>query len=196
MYFIEREIKLKMTKKQFNDLISSFIILDQKTQKNFYFDSISSSLMQRKASLRIREKDKLLRLQYKTPRDSDSNKYSIRKEYIYGDLLNSVPNYITSKTFVNLFHEIKTIDPGFDENDKYLLQGSLRTVRYTVDILGYKCQCDKNDYLGKDDYEFELEGGNNDLKKMKEFLKKFGINEISTNGKYERFKVELENRKK
>lgn len=181
---IEREMKmmlteseymktLKMLSEKYGDEVSSIL------QINYYFDDEQLSLFNKGQTLRIRQIEDKLKLEYK----------SKKKEF--NSIFKSEEKSIDMKEFKYSIDLKKELFVG-GINNTYKYIGNLFTYRINYKIFDAIVSIDKNLYLGKVDYEIEIEANSTDsivyVKKMLDL--KF---EKSKFGKYKRFVKQYNN---
>lgn len=164
---LEYEKKQLLTENQFTYLLN---LLKKTTnpiakfQINYYFDDDNFSLYKQGVTLRIRQKDSGLQLERK-----------------YGK------QYFGSTRVCN--EQSKKIDQFCNsinmENKTYTYKGNLVTNRTNFCIAGELISLDANYYLGKKDYEIEIEGTGEVI--VPELIKEAVSFEYKPDGKYSRF---------
>lgn len=167
----EIEKKELLSKEQYLsclEYLSNQLVGNRKLQVNYYYDTDSFDLYQKGETLRVRQKDEQLKLEYKFNKSIQNN---IRTCEEYESALEALPLTI--------------------ENDALNLQGcrllgTLITERYDFKINNTVLSLDKNYYLGVTDYEIEMES--EDGFTGVDFMQTFGISfEKPITGKYQRF---------
>ena len=139
---IERKYILSEDKyKSIIDLLSSEYKFDKVTQINYYYDTIDFQLFKNDETLRVRQKNDKLKLEYKYGKKI---KDSIRTCLEFSKDIGALPKKI---------HNSKS-------EDEYFNIGILVTERIDYKILDYIISLDKNYYLGYIDYEIEIESQN------------------------------------
>ena len=171
---IENEIEKKalITEEQYSTLSENIAGGSVKiTQINYYFDTEDRALSNKKETLRIRQIENRLEVQFKYGRTMDQGNL-ISKEFC------EEISFLPESILVNGF---RTCNIGF-----------LITERTKVEFDAYTVFLDKNYYFGKVDYEIEVEAA--DVRNMPDEL--FGIKfNDKCRGKYTRFINELLNQK-
>lgn len=130
----EYEIKLMLSKSQYEQLLDLFNHKEQKTyiQTNYYYDTQKLEMKKNRTTVRIREKNGTFTLTVKNHHFDHSIENSFKTD--------SAPRIIS----IN--------------NMNLKLFGKLRTKRTQIEICkGIKLMLDHNEYLGTEDYELELE---------------------------------------
>lgn len=151
-------------------------------QTNYYYDSDSYMLFRQNDTLRARERNGKLEMQYKF------NKIYTNEERCCDEVcwpINSLP--LTISTFL-LAKYNKKLDGNVE---KFSVLGALKTKRTNFLINNLLFSLDKNFYLGCIDYELEIEGV---LKENTSFVNSIctdlGVRDIESSnksGKYKRF---------
>ncbi len=139
-------------------------------QVNYYYDTLDLFLYKNNITYRIRQKDDRLQKQIKIK--ESGNKY--QKAVEYNENIKSIKR---TYTFI----------PNFNNENKNLnieLIGNLITERESFLINDIRIDFDKNLYLGKCDYEIEIEFQDIINDKIFSLFEKFDIN---NKGKYTRF---------
>lgn len=172
---IEKEIKVLLNESEYNMLCELFkpdMVVVQRN--NYYMNKISSAL---NTSIRIREIGDKLLLQVKVPVKTEGA-LTIKKEYEAE--MNDIPETICGDTLFDLtqieFGEVKYMG-------RLVTERKMFHPDETIEI----CM-DKNDYLGKTDYEMEIEYTGDYPHEIVELIKSRGIScDKSPKGKYSRF---------
>ena len=146
---IENEYKIMLTKKEFFYLKRKLKKCTRIVQRNYYYDTYNLLLYESDVTLRVREINGNLKLQYKS-KPLIKNKIYTREEK--EKTINRVPFQIE-----NDFSEMQT-----PINNFYCI-GNMLTIRYKEIINGLEICIDENHYLGITDYELELESPNTEL---------------------------------
>ena len=174
---IENEFKLILSCEQFKQITNTLSVKYGKEfsniQINYYYDSDDYFIAYCGDSLRVRQKGCNLSMEYKCKKSTASDQ--IRKCEEYKKSINVFPNLII------LSNEFSIIDDHI-----YKYKGNLITVRTDFHINDTIVSLDKNYYLGKTDYEIEIESENPErINEVKNLLQlNFPTNEL---GKYKRF---------
>ena len=174
---IEKEIKKLLSIASYRDLLTIFAWQEVIQQVNHYYLDSDCVLYQKNISVRIREKDNILKLQVKKPL-SIQDGIHIKEEY--SEVITSIPSQMS----VSKISEITELLLSSVE-----LIGSLRTQRhiysYDLDTTIY---LDQNNYLGHVDYELEIEYEHDYPTALVEYLQERNIVIGETSlGKYRRF---------
>ncbi len=148
---IEIEYKNMLTKSEFDRLLASLPFPEEAhTQTNYYFETPDFSLKEHGCALRIREKDGSFTLTLKEPHSTgllETHNELTRQQA--DSWLNGKPAN-ANKTADQL------ADKGIHTDD-LLYHGSLTTHRRELTYGDVLLVLDDNTYLGKTDYELELE---------------------------------------
>ena len=142
----EKEIKILLTKDEYQKLDGIFDWSKDYIQTNHYYGS-EEDIISKTNTYRVREKNGKIKIQVKMPISYDGSLH-IKKEYEKD--INSVPGVLSKE-------ELSEITGHDFNNDKEYI-GKLETRR--KECLKYdnvEICLDKNDYLGKTDYEIEVE---------------------------------------
>ncbi len=175
---VETEYKLLLTQQKYDDLMKQLVAkapYKKKIQINYYYDTDNLDLYQIGNSLRTRQVDSVLKLQYKEDKEKkETGRTSVEHEVsvLY------LPPIISASRFA-------TIPLSYSE---YNYIGNLVTERTEFDYYAVKIMLDKNMYLGRNDFEIEIEYSN-----IKHLYKVFTDLHLSLDahnhmpGKYSRF---------
>jgi len=173
----EYEKKQIITKEKqlfiYNYLINKFES-DRIIQINYYYDNDSFYLYKNNKTLRVRQIDDNLKLEYKY---NKSYLFDVRICDEYTANLSSLPNTLRA--------------PIKEQNDnEYRKVGVLITERYNFKLDDFTISLDKNLYLGVVDYEIEVESEklSNELDFINELELDFKQTSVS---KYDRFVTQL-----
>jgi len=168
---IENEIekKILLTKIEYERLLHNFAdnLVKDTMQINHYYDTLDYTLLNNNDMLRIRQIDDNLELQFKYDKRTQNN-VRIAKE------LRKKIGHLPKAISINGLHT------------NYI--GYLLTERKSMEFDFYTAFLDKNYYLGKVDYEIEIEANSISDMPKELFEIKFGVN---CSGKYTRFTDEL-----
>ena len=135
----EIELKMLLTKEQFNQLLQNYLPANFIKQTNYYFAAVNNAKNQ---SIRIREKE---------------NKYLFTLKEKHEDYVQEYEKYTNDLSFEN-DHEIMDILSKRNLVGPYTKIGELTTERYMVIINNQAELCfDINHYNGITDYEIEYE---------------------------------------
>lgn len=144
-------------------------------QINYYYDTEEFDLYNKNETLRIRQKERKLELEYKYGKKYDRG---VRKCEEISKSIENVP-LILKKNFIKNF--------DFLEQECYILKGNMVTERYNFDLADVIISLDCNYYLGKMDLELEVEG-KGAVKTIENWCNKLELVEKrSGEGKYTRF---------
>ena len=181
---MEREIKIMVSEQDFSycakvltELANPQIML----QTNYYYDTPDFRLNSLGNTLRVRQKNNDLVLQYKYEKCS-SELIRMQKEFEVD--IDKLPLHISSKSLPYI---------GCNSEQIYVYIGCLVTERWNFVYNQEIVFLDKNYYMGKYDCEIEIEFQNfENAKNILKLLKKDQV-QCCELGKYERFVEELVN---
>ena len=141
----ENEKKIILTEEEYLNINSKFEKIEEKNQINYYFDTQNYGLANNDETLRVRQSDCGLKLEYKF-----NKKYSsmIRECQEYSFSIKELPSEISSHIITPFYDRDKT---------KFFLQGQLVTYRKKFQLDRTEICLDSNYYLGKKDFELEIE---------------------------------------
>lgn len=178
---LEQEYKIMLTKEQYDSIESYFDFTDERIQINHYYDSTNFDMIKNGFTVRVRELNgKRQILQIKKSLDSKIDGVKVRNEF--EKEIFALPKEICLSSVENLINEKCKVDFSKLENI-----GSLITKRKILKIQNCEISLDKNDYLGKIDYELEIEFNGAHFKAF-QILKELGLeNESTAMGKNKRF---------
>ncbi len=184
---VEREYKVLISKNIYHNLSNKFQdITDKKyTQINFIYDTDDLIFNKNNITLRIRSKNKKLTLEVKKMQSVDrflkiSEEKRKSLNFLPAILDDDEENFLKEYEFPFSYKNVK-------------LKGCLITNRQTIVIEdGIKIDIDKNIYLGRIDYELELEFISEKAKIADEFFRNllndfFICKPINSKGKRARF---------
>jgi len=173
---IEQEFKAMLSQTQFEPIKAKLRETGEAKetiQINYYYDTQDLLLYKRDNTLRVRQKNGKLQLQHKYDR-SEAGSFRICKEY--EQPMSSLPKTIDAQAFPN----------DYGPNQPFLCIGNLVTVRTDFDICGALVSLDENFYLGRTDYELEIEA--DDGQSLESILEIIGLElQFNHTGKYKRF---------
>lgn len=180
---LEKEIKILLTKGQYDKIESLFPWEKSFTQINFYYGDLDKVEENGELTVRVRQKEDGYKLQIKRPIEY-KNSLHIKEEY--ERRVTNLPDKISSE----LLKDILDMDlPDFD------MLGKLETLRKIyhpcVDV---EISLDISNYFEKTDYEVEIEFGQEKPNEVLSVLRDNGIvpqNKID--GKFARFMSEYLN---
>lgn len=187
---IEKEIKLLLTKEEYERLSKSIKFDDSFTQVNYYYDDKNFTLSNNGITLKVRLVGDLFILYFKE-KHSEGNDFLITR-LEYTKVLPNLPSQIGANEILALTHSetsIETLEIIHESLDFQLL-GSLKTLRKKKKYDEFEMMVDKNEYLGMIDYEIELElnGGKDSVISMVKHLEELNVyDNTSCFGKYKRF---------
>ena len=180
---VEREIKSIVSESkllQYRKVLDDLAEPIRKLQINYYFDTPDFQLNSLGNTLRIRQKNNQLSLQYKYEKQYTGAEKTCKE---FEMVIQTFPFYISSKEL-----------PGniLDSNLLYNYVGNLTTERFDYSYAETIISLDKSYYLGRCEHEIEIEF--QDYVKAEEMLKLLSIEKIETHemGKYSRFVRELQ----
>ncbi len=174
---LENEIKALINKQEFERLK---VYLSDKCsvhksfiQINYYYDNEDHYLSKNKNTLRIRQIEGQLKIEYKFKKVIINE---VRTSQEYSKFISDMP------IAINIFDEF-----GIDDNNFYKYIGNLITERSNYYMGEVVISLDKNYYLGKIDYEMEIEGNNSE--NVKKIYNRFDIPNSSLfyPGKFSRY---------
>lgn len=180
---IEQEIKSLISESMFlkyKNILDGLTTYARILQINYYFDTPNFQLNSLGNTLRIRQKENQLMLQYKYEKQYTGIQKTCKEFEV---ALQRFPSYISSNDF-----PCGIIEP----DPSYRFVGNLITERLDYLYAETDISLDKSYYLGKCDYEIEIEY--QDYKKAETILKLLAIEktELHDMGKYNRFVKELQ----
>lgn len=142
---LETELKCMLSEDKYKELEQMFEWDRVKEQVNSYYTDPKNTLKRNGITLRVRTKDGSNKIQVKTHKNSDSALQICEEAEFETD---GIPESFTAD-------EVKKMT-GFEVPATLL--GSLTTLRHSLFYAdGVEICLDKNDYLGKTDYEIEVE---------------------------------------
>jgi uncharacterized protein YjbK len=143
---IEKEIKIMLTKHQY-DIVDQLFSWDKEfVQVNHYYTEQTNKKPKDISTIRIREKDGGLKLQVKVP-VSQNGSLSIKDEY--ETRVEQIEAIISGEQLTRL--------TGIPFADAKLIGSLITYRRLCMDYTGIEICLDKNEYLNYVDYELELE---------------------------------------
>lgn len=162
----EIEFKTLIDYKTFNKLLESYNLADKGDflQINYYYDTPNFDFLKKQETLRVRQINNILKLQYKYNKKTDGN---IRTAEEFTKTLDDLP-----------------IRMVFNE---YILEmkGNLVTRRYEIPIESALICLDVNYYLGHIDYELEIEASA--IEVIDDIVNSLNISRKNVVGKCSRF---------
>lgn len=162
----ERELKVLLTREQYEKLLNSYDFNSPVLQKNTYYDSANEELKNKKIGLRIRMIGNQNILTVKKPKDSIT-KYEY--EFPISDESISIENLHPSERdhLESIIHVDQPVYPTV----------VFETVRYNLQTQDATISLDQTDFDGHRDYELEYEylEDHDGISKLYEFLKPIGI---------------------
>lgn len=168
---VEREYKFLVSEEQFLNVKNHFSkqIATNKIHTNYYYDTKDNYFNSIKHTIRIRQIEDKLKLQLKN-----------HKKYIDGYCFSEEKTIEINDIPITLNNEFLNVD--------VCLKGSLITVRDKFSFGKNSIVCfDENYYLGKCDFEVEIEFSQDDFVLVNEFIDKFGLQIKESMSKSERF---------
>lgn len=173
---VEKEVKLLLDENDYFALLAQFEWHERLVQVNHYYVDNLYALVREKISVRVRSVNNCLFLQIKQPIHIDDALH-IKEEY--EESIASIPSIITS----DKLHSVT----GQCFGNAFLI-GHLETTRHIFKLSdSVTLFLDKNLYLGKVDYEVEIEFSDDEFD-LTEFLLRFRIkSHRGAQGKYSRF---------
>ena len=178
---IEQEIKSIITEFllfKYKNILDGLTEHSRILQINYYYDTDDFQLNSIGNTLRIRQKENKLVLQYKYEKQYTGNERTCRE---YEIEIYKFPQYLSSND----------LPCNIIDSTHYKFVGSLITERFDYKYAETNISLDKSYYLGKCDYEIEIEF--QDYKKAESILKLLSIekSEFHEMGKYSRFVKEI-----
>lgn len=181
---IEKEYKLLLSEEQYKQIDSYFKWDNEFYQTNYYYNDQDNYIINKKITVRIRERNNLLYLQVKIPQET-INSLNIKEEkgIKVHKILNPIPQSLVKELLNKDLQNVRQI-------------GALKTYRKLNNsfLSDVKICLDKNEYLNLIDYELELEFSSEELPTNFQniFEKLFNINFLQISvGKNSRFLREL-----
>ena len=176
---VEKEFKKVVSKKEFEKLLNLFGYEKKTTQVNIYYTN-ETIKYEYNLSVRVRCVNGKMLLQVKEP-ICKGGALNIKREY---------EKDIKSIDYIIRGNELNELTRKKGYKDVYLL-GFLVTERYIKKIKEYNCEIafDKNTYLGKEDYEIELEYSEDIPIELVDMI---GFQDAKTAGKYHRYITEYD----
>ncbi len=141
---VENEFKLMLTEQQYTKLYSMYGWDKEYTQTNYYFDTPSLDLINSHITCRVRFVEGAYYLQMKLPNGVQHSRIELEKRL--GDAL---PFKLSSAELNKL--------SGKEDMPDVRLVGELTTLRSIKRFTGAEIDLDRSSYLGKTDYELEIE---------------------------------------
>lgn len=182
---LEKELKILLTREQFDCLVKQFNWDKIRTQVNYYYTDNNNYVKNSGITIRVRECDNKLALQLKVPVDE---KGAIHMKKEIETSINEIPQKIDSD-YLSKLCSVRLPDvslAGFMVTERYIYNWS-RDIE--IDL-------DKNNYLDVEDYELEIEYQENIDESIFDFLNKNNIKIMDkVNGKCSRFFSQLEKTK-
>lgn len=173
----ELELKYKVDRKEFLRCLENAEELfggcgNGYVQVNYYFDSADFALSRAGSMLRVRQKNGSLKIQYKNKRRRVGDALLCDESEVETDVL---PNHVDPSAVFGVL-------PAADCR----LLGSLVTHRTDFAVNGAVISFDENFYLGKTDWEIEIEGDSEVISALAQRLSPRGA-KTDGDGKYSRF---------
>lgn len=174
----EKEIKILLSKEQYEEIDDYFEWDDEFVQINYYYSEDIGIETNAEVTFRVRVKNEKKILQIKIP-EKQIKSLHIKKEY--EKVLNTVPQIISGKSLNEIV--------GTDRFSDVFLIGDLTTNRKLKKLSdGIEICLDSNKYLGLEDYELEIEFKEEYPESIVKILENKGISiEKEISGKYSRF---------
>lgn len=174
---LEKELKVLLTKEQFEGLQAKINIEKHVSQINFYYSDDEGKILQNGCTIRVRGKVDSLKLEIKIP---VGNQGLIHVKNEYEESIEGVPYKISGR---ELFHISGVQLPDVT------MKGFLITERFICQWDEYTKVClDRNSYLGIEDFELEIEyTGDSISKELFQVIKGMDIELRETIGKCKRF---------
>lgn len=185
---IEQELKLALTEWEYNTILRANNA-EPKLQVNYYF---AGKLLQSDEMVRVRKKEDKYILCYKK-RVNGNSEIMVSDEREREIDAQTAQRYI-EKGISNLeLLELLSVHMAYDLR----CVGSLNTYRAKFKLREWTIELDKNEYLGKTDYELECESDRvESLERLKSYLGyAYGVVLRPSKAKSERFRDKLLNKK-
>lgn len=182
---LEKELKVLLTKEQYEKIDKLISWEDVYDQINFYYAKEGNEDIPGTPTVRIRSKKGKMQLEVKVP--VSANAGSIMQHEEYAKDIAYIPPVILRETLNDLLERT-------DMQDTKLLGFLYTNRRISTKYEGCEIALDKNEYLGKTDYELEVEFTDElpcELLREFEFLNIDQSRKVT--GKYRRFIHEREN---
>lgn len=172
---IEKEYKVLLSKKKYEELLNLFDFSQAFTQINFYYKERGEEHLD--TTIRVRAVNNQIFLQVKEPISKEKGIH-VKKEYQRE--IKEIPYRIESE-ILNSLCKAKTYQDCF-------LIGILVTERKVVIRENYEIAMDINYYCGVVDYELEIEFDKNVDVELIQLLENKGVyKKVNSEGKYTRF---------
>lgn len=177
---IEKEIKILLNHNQYKKVLSTFDFKEEFIQTNYYYKSEGAST---DITIRVREKENKTKLQIKIPKKKQKSLH-IKEEY--EEEIIGIPDIICKDKLI-------TISGDYFFNDAVYIGKLSKKRRIYVYDDNTEIALDINEYLGKIDYELEIEFRNSYPAEIIEKFKLINISvDNSTEGKNIRFCKKLQ----
>jgi len=168
---LEIEVKSKLSKEDYEKILSSFDRPRFQYQTNFYIDNSKFELSDEKLGLRIRQEKDFVELTMKVPSEEgrlEINQKLSPKEFENFLFNNEFPNGEIIKYLREFYPKIA---------GDFSIFGTLHNQRITLELEDAEIALDHFTYFDKEEYEIECESFSleNAEKVLKEYLKKFQI---------------------
>ena len=180
---IEIEFKTILNEKDFNKLLHAMPFPAQPIEQvNHYFDTMEMALKQHRSALRIREKAETATLTLKQPQEEGILE-------THDKLTPEECDRWLKGSPVNKEHNAGPLQQMNVNVDDLIHYGSLTTRRYAFKDDGLVYVLDESNYLGRHDFELELEANNYKAgaKAFDALLGQYGIKKQPPVTKIERF---------
>ncbi|MBM7642783.1 CYTH domain-containing protein [Streptococcus loxodontisalivarius] len=179
MNHLEIEYKTMLTKAEFNHLQSLLMHVPAITQTNYYFDTETNEMRNKRLSLRIRTFDKAAEMTLKIPKTVGTLEHNLPLSREEARQIIETGNF-PDNAITQLIHQ-----HGVDLTALKTL-GHLTTVRRECQTAIGLMALDRNQYAGRIDYELELEV--QDAEQGKEDFAKY-LEDNNVSFKYAKSKV-------
>ena len=139
---VENEFKLMLTKEQYKKILKMFEWDEVTEQTNYYFDTRTLELVEEHITCRVRAIDGRYLLQMKLPNGEEHSRIELEREL--SELPETISGEILEEMSGMLLPNVRRI-------------GALTTIRHIKHEDGFEIDLDENYYLGRIDYELEVE---------------------------------------
>jgi uncharacterized protein YjbK len=184
---LEIEYKTLLSYGDYEKLLPLFSHVTPVRQTNYYFDTEDLALRQARLSLRIRAFDDSAEMTVKVPQEVGNLEHNVALTLEEANAMIGLKKLTTQ--CINVQAIVDLLEAHGIDVSKITLQGSLTTTRREHDTEIGKMALDANEYLGKTDYELELEvaDGKKGKRDFHQFLADQGIESRFTKSKVVRF---------
>ena len=159
MKYLEIELKTLLKKDEYNRLKDQFTGVNPVLQKNYYIDTPSFELKEKKVAMRIRTFDDWAELTLKVPQSVGNMEYNQKLQ------LTDAKNYLSKKELPQGLVLDELAKHGIKTSEWQIL-GCLTTLRYEMQTAIGIMALDESQYFDITDYELELEVENHEQGKQ------------------------------